>query len=777
MNQKLLSVSACLLISLAVGAWLGRQWQGEIADRVLTGIAWLASLVAALALANAAWLRIAARDPAAPLIAGRHLVLTRHAERWVLRLQHLGRLEFVEFALTLPRAQPLDRADAFARVLFALSLGVYAVTRLVALDEFPIYFFTDEAIHPVLASELIQRGFRDVQGNLFPAYFQNGLYWNLSLSVYLHALPTALLGKSILVTRAMSVVIGIFGAAAVGLILKLFFRVERWWLGVLLLSITPAWFLHSRTAFETALMVSFYAWFLLCYLLYRYRSPHYLFPALVFGAATFYAYSNGQTVMLASGILFLVSDFRYHLRHWRVAAWGALLLGFLALPYVSFRAQMPEAVTSHLRILNSYWLLPIPLEEKIGRWLSTYAYGLSPRYWFLPNEHDLVRHRMDGYGHLWWWTFPFFLLGVAQCVRHIKSPASRALIIAALSAPFGCAFAEIFITRALLFVLPASILTALGLDWLIGWLRTPRARQIAALGVFVSLAGVNVAMLRDARVNGPTWYTNYGLYGMQWGARQLFSQEIPALAQCHPASSIYLTPTWANGTDVLVRFFDADRFNLRLLNVDHFLTYKRDLDSNAILVMTKEEYDRAQKSGKFKEIALEQTLKYPDGNDGFYFARLAYVDDVDAIFAAEREARRHLVTETVTLNGETIPIAHSLFDGGRVQDLFDGDTFTLARGMEANPLILEFAFPQPREVRGIEGTFGKMNFRWTLLVYADAAEPPVTYWAEHRDSPGEPHVQMDFDRGPTRVSKLRIEILALDAAEPAHIHVREIQLR
>ena len=31
----------------------------------------------------------------------------------------------------------------------------------------------------------------------------------------------------------------------------------------------PAWFLHSRTAFETVMMVGFYAVFVLAYLLYR----------------------------------------------------------------------------------------------------------------------------------------------------------------------------------------------------------------------------------------------------------------------------------------------------------------------------------------------------------------------------------------------------------------------------------------------------------------------------------------------------------------------------
>src|SRR5262245_6251650 len=39
----------------------------------------------------------------------------------------------------------LVRLELLGVALFALSLGVYLVTRLVQLDQFPIYFFADEA--------------------------------------------------------------------------------------------------------------------------------------------------------------------------------------------------------------------------------------------------------------------------------------------------------------------------------------------------------------------------------------------------------------------------------------------------------------------------------------------------------------------------------------------------------------------------------------------------------------------------------------------------------
>src|SRR5581483_2426060 len=180
---------------------------------------------------------------------------------------------------------------------------------------------------------------------------------------------------------------------------------------ILVLTITPAWFLHSRTAFENAGMVSLYACFLLCYLLYRYRSPHFLYPALAFAMGTVYAYSSGQIVIGVSSLLLALSDLRYHLRNWRTLLVGLGLLAILAVPYYQWRTEQPEGVTSELRRVSSYLIQPQPIEQKLLTFTTRYAYGLSPQYWFLPNEQDIIRHRMQGIGHLLLITLPFFLIG------------------------------------------------------------------------------------------------------------------------------------------------------------------------------------------------------------------------------------------------------------------------------------------------------------------------------------------------------------------------------
>ncbi|OQA45284.1 MAG: hypothetical protein BWY52_01347 [Chloroflexi bacterium ADurb.Bin325] len=743
----------------------------------------------------------------------------------------------------LPRASDRALADANARgerlakVLFVLALGVYLFTRLYAIDRFPIYFFADEAVHSVLAEDLIEHGFKDAQGRMFPLYFEAaGNRWTPLLSVYVHAVSVALAGKSIAVNRTTSALVSLLAAASVALILGRVFRLRYWWTGVLLLALAPAWFLHSRTGFETVMMASFFAAFLLCYLLYRTRSPRYLFPAVLFGAATFYTYSNGQMIMVAAGVLLLLSDLPYHVRQWRTVLLAALLIAVLAVPLLRFRATQPESMTTHLRAINSYWFEAAPLNEKLSRFVDTYTYGLSPAYWFTPNEHDLVRHRMKGYGNLALPFLPFFLIGVGVCIWRIRSAAHRAVLMAVLASPAGAALVDVSITRVLVFIVPAVVLTGLGLEAALAWGtrlvrgapstgpasnarlgRTPaqdapsaaptlNARlgrifakkipvvglasnggagrasgqagsTVVALTLFLVLSAASVWMLRDALVNGPRWYNDYGLYGMQWGAKQLFTEAIPeALAQ-NPNSRIMLTSTWANGADTFLRFFlpAEQRARVQMLNVDYYMGERRALDDNVILVMTPAEYRQAADSPKFARVDVDRVIDYPDGSPGFYFARLEYSPDFDELLAPEREARVRPVPGQVVVDGQLVEVMHSPLDVGRLEDLFDGETFTLVRGLAANPLVFDFTFPAPRAINGLAADFGSMDFRLTVRLYADAAGEPVVYTEEYRGQPPDPHITMTFPDAPSQVVRVRIEIEQLNPPVDVHIHVREFR--
>lgn len=685
---------------------------------------------------------------------------------WLAATTHLA--AWLVSSLSLPGA------------LFTLSLAVYVYTRLYALDLFPIYFFADEANIALLGETVFKNGFRDASGAWLPIYFEGaGLRWTPVLSVYFQGLALSLFGKSVFISRATSALTSVLAVLAVTFILRNIFKVRYWWAGGLILAVAPGWFLHSRTAFETATTTAFYGCFLLFYLLYREKSPRYLFPALVFGAATFYTYSNAQLVMAALAVGLFISDWRYHLRNWRTLVAGALFAVVLALPLIVFQRTHPEALGTHLRAVDSYWFHPIPLQDKIFTYLKNYGYGLSPQYWFFPNTHDLDRHRMDGLGQIHWSVLPFVLVGLIVCLAKLRSSRYRAVLIATLATPVGAAMLDIGIARVLPFVVPASLLAALGLEWLLDRLRRI-PYDVLAVPLFVGLSIANILLLRTALTQGPFWSSDYGLYGMQFGAKQVFEDAIPELLESDPNLQMRVSSTWANGTDNFVRFFLTPEqwSHVQMLNVDYFTFEKRALDQNTMLVMTPNEYETARTSPKFKAVDVARIIPYPDGQPGFYFARLEYADNVDALFTAEREERRKPVGEAFELNGQVVTITHSRLDAGSLKELFDGDTFTLVRGLEANPLVFDVAFLAPQKIPSLQLTLGAMaDFTLTLYVYPPGSDQPVKYEQQFVGLPDDPQVDFPLTRGPGDIIRLRMEIKNNLSGDTAQIHVREIVFR
>lgn len=678
--------------------------------------------------------------------------------------------------LTRPRLKIGQHQVSFEEAFFGLALVVYLSTRLIGLVNFPIYFFTDEAVQTVLAADFVRDDFQNYDKDFFPTYFVNGNQYNLSVSVYLQVLPYLIFGKSVAVTRGTSVLITLLGAAAMGLILRDFFKTRYWWAGTLILSIAPAWFLHSRTAFETVEMTALYACFLYFYLLYRYRAPRFLYPALVLGSLVFYAYSAGQLVMVVTGILLLFSDLRYHWQNRRTSLIGLGVLVLLALPYLRFLITRGAENFRHLQILNSYLTEPISTAEKIQRYFSQYLFGLSPSYWFLPNPHDLPRHQMKDYGHLLRATFPFAVLGLGVCLKNVRSSAHRVLIIALLAAPTGAALVQIGITRVLVFVIPASLLITLGVVTFLGWLETWRLPYRAlTVALFVALAGYNIGMLRDALVNGPTWFRDYGLGGMQYGANQVFSA-IKDYLKINPDMQVVLSPSWSNGTDVVARFYDVNTLPVQLGSIEGWLFERKPLDSNTVFVMIPQEYDLMTKSLKFTGIQVDETLPYPDGTTGFYFVRLRYVNNIDAILAAEREARKQLKVETISVEGQQVPVRFSQLDMGGIQNAFDGNLNTIIRSLEANPLVIELDFPQPRNLSGLTVRVGGPPTRVTARLVVDGKDVPMIFEKQEDNTPLPKDVAVDFGAA-YPVTSLRLEIKSINDEEPAHVHLWEVTFR
>ncbi|HCS40979.1 MAG TPA: hypothetical protein DIW44_15540 [Anaerolineaceae bacterium] len=660
--------------------------------------------------------------------------------------------------------------------LIGLALVVYLITRFIGLDSYPIYFFTDEAAQTVLAADMVRDGFKNYQGELLPTYLVNGGQYNLSTSVYAQVLPWLMFGKSIWVTRGTSVVISLLAALAIGLMLKNNLKSRYAFAGILILCITPAWFLHSRTAFEVVMAVSFYAAFLYCYLQYRQRNSKYLFATVVFGALSFYSYSPAQMVMAVTAVILLLTDLRYHIKNWNTVLISLGMAVLLVVPYVCFVILHPEENLRHLQILNSYWIQAIPFSEKLGFYFKEYLKMLNPLYWFLPNQVDLERHIMKDYGHLLRWSLPFYVLGFGVMLRKIVKPEYRIFLIVTLAAPAGAAMAGIAVTRSLFMVIPAVMLTAIGLDQLLQWIEKIKVPQRVLIGVvFVGLTIYSGFMLRDALVNGALWYGNYGLGGQQYGAKQIFG-EIKNMLKENPKQEIFISPSWTNGTDVLARFFFDDPLPFEMGSIDSYLFEKHEINPNKIFILIPEEMDKALTSNKFKTIETLRTLDYPNGLPGFYFVHLAYFDNVDELFAEEQKERMTLLESEVTdSQGRMFLVSYPHLDMGEVKNAFDGDDYSLIRTLETNPMLLQIrpvgSLVLNQVTIRIGGTASAVTIR-LIPVEGSSEQGLVKQVTESNDMRD---IVFTFDK-PVSVEQIAIEILNVNDGDRAHVHLWEVRL-
>jgi len=656
-------------------------------------------------------------------------------------------------------------------ILFFLGLALYLLTRFIALDKFPIYFFSDEAIQTMTARDLVSRGLRDVDGSLFPVYFENGGQYNLSLSVWLQVLITWL-PNSIWLTRGLAALLSLLFPLFGGLYLRDHLKAKYWWLTPYLVSAIPAWFLHSRTAFETALGASLYCLFLFLYANYRLKDRRWLIPALIAGALTFYSYSPLQLVVVLSGFIFLLADWRYHFAEPKSWQRGLAALLLLAAPYVLFRLTHAEAFGQHLRIVHSYWVSAISFLEKLELFFWRWLKGFNPLYWYFPNDHDLIRHLMKGYGHLPWLFLPFTLLGLWRCLRQWRQPARRVLLIALLVAPSGAALVDATITRLLVMVVPLALMTAIGVNDALLWLSEKlKEQRLPAIVTALALAVAAGWMTLDATRNGPTWYSDYSLYGMQWGGQQLSAKTLE-FKQTHPQAQLTLSPTWANNTDVIMRYFLGDPLPVTMGTLDAHNTTHLPFGDEEVFILPPEEYAALKENPKFADITVLDLLAYPDGKPGFYFVSLDYAEGAQAVFDAELAERRQPRLEQVELLGQTVEVTYPLLDIGEIQDAFDDDRATLIRTFEANPLNLTLTFSKPVVLQTLTVWLG--NVRSAIRVeLIDDQSLPHSFESFDAGTEAIHPIKVDFGEKLT-VKSLNLNLESLDEREPVHVHLWDV---
>ncbi len=525
-------------------------------------------------------------------------------------------------------------------LLFLLALSVYLVTRFLYLEDYPVYFFTDEAAEQVRARGLWNRHFFDENGHFLPVTAAGPWFRFVSIAHYIQLPGWLLFGNSIYAVRGTAVLLTAWGMYGLGLTLKTHFNCRSWWLAPLVMVTMPAWFVHSRTAFECVYTVVFYTWFCYYYLNYTAGNKKAIFAAVGFGALTLYSYSAGPLVMFATGGLLLLSDAKYHWQNRRIVGLAFALACLTLVPLGLYYLNYPESPARHIEMYSGVLSTNMPLTEKLRRMLGSYSQGLLPEFWFTWKKAN-IRHQIAGLSHILPVMAPLFFGGLALILFRIKRSGSRLLLATIAASSAGALFVAPEITRNLTFLLPACILIMVAADTLVQWLPARSLRGTAYAGLFSVLAVYSLFLTRECLQKGPTSFHDYTLFGLQWGSKQVIRDAIPDYLRQHPGETVVLAAEWANSPDYILEFFNSPP-NFKLGDVDQYMNAIREIPDHATFVVTQQQFERLGGSTILTHEDLGKVIYYPDGSPAFRFVRIKYVADAERILKDEVVERQRL---------------------------------------------------------------------------------------------------------------------------------------
>ncbi len=664
-------------------------------------------------------------------------------------------------------------------ILFIACILIYLSVRLIGLTDYPVYFTFDQANPTLVAHEFLNNGFHNSEGDFLPAFFLSDSKYNLGTTVYIQLVALVLFGRSELVIRATSVLVGLLGAICLSLALRNIFRIRHWWAGILILSVIPTWFHHSRTGYEMPTFVSFYSAMLYCYWLYRFRNPHYLYPAVIFSALAFYTYAPGQAIVPLTIVALFVLDFPYHL-HMRIPILVGAGLGILCfIPFIRFQVSHVGHSAHVLGMVQSYWVQDISLLEKISGTLNNYLLHLNPAYWFTPaydvTATDGLLHIMKGYGHLGLWLIPFLTWGLWLLIRRLRQTEYRALLAVLLIAPVGASLvlSPSSITRGLVMVIPAALIASIGLDDLLAKAadRLKLNRPVVANALLIVLLSVNAYMLWDVLTNGIAWFDNNQADGVQFGPSKVF----PALMEeqkSSPNAHAVISPEWTMVGDLAARIYMGDNPNISFRSIYDYARNIQPLENDTIFVITPEEFDFAKNNPKFSDIQILKTIPYSKTKMGFYLIHMKYSAQAESIIAAEHAERRKLVHGEILIDGQQVEIAYTRNDGTLIQDAFDGNPLSLYKTSELNPAIFDLTFPQEQDFHSIFIIHGGAAIELQVTFFSAGGEKLQSYTTQFTEN-GDKGNTLKLDQS-IKASRVLISVKSLFADELGVVHIWEI---
>ena len=394
------------------------------------------------------------------------------------------------------------------RILFILIIILFLVTRLYKINEIPASLYWDEASIAYNAYSITQNG-QDEWGDFLPLHLRAFGEFKLPVYIYTVSLFQMILGFNEWSLRLPAVVFSLGTIIVIYLIGKnMFYSITTGLLGAFILTVTPGYFIFSRTGYEATAGLFFFM--LGVYVFFKsLQMPKLLLFSAISLALSMYSY-NSFRLLVPLALPFLIFSYFRHQSGFIQLKHPLLFVLVLVLSYAPILRFLlsPEGGTRFERVSlfnrdTEISLLPQLIQNYLGHF--------NLHFLFISGDLNQRSH-LQGFGELYWIFVPFLISGVLYLFWKNK-PLNIWVILITLIAPIPAVITKEspHALRSIALFPFFSLVTALGITQLIGYLKYKTLLLSIILMIFLGSFGVywNAFLTRYNNASSGDWQYPY----------------------------------------------------------------------------------------------------------------------------------------------------------------------------------------------------------------------------------------------------------------------------
>lgn len=357
----------------------------------------------------------------------------------------------------------------FVLILICL---IFLGTRLFRIDSIPESVYWDEASIGYNAYSVLTTG-KDEWGEFMPLHFRAFGEFKLPVYIYSVAISESLFGLNAFAVRFPAVIFGLFSVVGLYLLIVEITRKKQIaLLSSFLFSITPWFFIFSRTGYEATAGLAFFIYAIYFLLQSKENRINIVISVLLFIVS---AYSYNSFRILTPLILTPVLIYYFFKKEFIVIALSITILIVSVIPL--YRLYKQDSGLSRLQTVGS--------KKNI---ITNYFQNFSPKYLFISGDTN-PRSQMPNTGQLYYLDAIFLVLGVL-CIFKSKNPKLLLVLALLLLAPIPAAITKEnpHALRAILMSPALSTISAIGIYYLTEIFEKQRSKLLTVIVVLYALS-------------------------------------------------------------------------------------------------------------------------------------------------------------------------------------------------------------------------------------------------------------------------------------------------